>query len=143
MDEEKNSLSKDTNFLAPACGLFCGVCSDYDNNECHGCGCECGCAGKWHIEHCSIAKCAKSQNLESCAGCDDLPCTELIQFTNHPIWTTHSVCIENLRRRKKIGTKKWIEEQEKYWENEKNRAVEIWHHDECGKKAREFNKSRK
>ena len=123
-------------YLAPACGLYCGICSDYVNEECHGCGCGCGCAGKWHIEHCEIAECAKSRNLESCAGCEDLSCTLLIQFTNDPIWTTHSVCIENLRRRKKIGTVKWILEQKEYWSNENHCKKEIWQHDECGKKYR-------
>ena len=123
-----------SNFLAPSCGLFCGICSDFVKKECHGCGCDCGCAGKWHIEHCEIAACAKNKNLESCADCVDLPCTLLIQFTYDPIWTTHSVCIENLRRRKQIGTEKWIAEQQKYWSNEDKRKKEILHHQACGKK---------
>ena len=138
MDTEENPKTSENVFIAPACGLFCGVCSDFINNECHGCGCDCGCAGKWHFEHCKINECSQNRNLESCAECGDLPCTILIQFTNDPIWTTHSVCIENLRRRKKIGTEKWIEEQQEYWSNEDNQKKEIFHQDECSIKYRKW-----
>ena len=138
MDKEEIPMPNVTDFLAPACGLYCGICSDKINGECHGCGCECGCAGIWHFEHCNIAKCVNSRDLESCADCEELPCTLLIQFTNDPIWTTHSVCIENLRRRKEIGTKKWIEEQQEYWSNEHHCKKEIWQHDECSKKYRKW-----
>lgn len=32
--------------LALPCGLYCGICIDLANGECHGCGCGCGkCAG--------------------------------------------------------------------------------------------------
>jgi hypothetical protein len=76
--------------------------------------------------------------MDSCAECEEFPCTHLIQFTHDPIWTTHSVCIDNLRRRKKIGTEKWIEEQEKYYSDDSNRKKEMLHHDKCAIKSSEW-----
>jgi len=130
--------------LAPPCGLYCGICIDYVvNKECHGCGCECSkCAGKWHNDHCDIAKCAKGKGLESCADCEDMPCTRLIQFTCDPIWRTHAPCIENLRRRKKIGTDKWLAEQEQHWSHAAQRKRWLALYRECSRKARDARKKK-
>jgi hypothetical protein len=132
-------MNKDLNrnCLAPPCGLYCGICIDnITSKECHGCGCKCGkCIGDWHSNHCAIYECASNKQIESCADCKDFPCTILIQFTNDPIWRTHLVCIENLRRRKKIGTDKWIKEQEEYFINENNRNKEIQLHQDCADSA--------
>jgi len=137
--EEGDVAPKDKKaFLAPACGLYCGICMDYVDGKCHGCGCKCGrCAGKWHIEHCGIAACAKKKGLESCADCADMPCTQLIQFTVDPIWRTHAPCIENLRRRKKIGTSAWLREQEAHWKDEGNRTKWLALYRECSRKSRQ------
>ncbi len=119
--EEKATAS-----LAAPCGLYCGICMDHMSGECHGCGCSCNtCAGQWHAEHCAIAECAHSKGLESCSLCGDLPCTRLTQFTVDPVWRTHAPCIENLRRRKKIGTEEWLQEQETHWQDEDNRKAWI------------------
>jgi len=48
--------------------------------------------------------------LASCAECDDLPCTRLIQFANDPIWRTHLPVLENLRRIQRIGVEAWLDE---------------------------------
>jgi hypothetical protein len=40
--------------------------------------------------------------------------------TCDPVFLTSAPCIENLRRRKTIGTKKWVKEQEAYWADEDN-----------------------
>lgn len=110
--------------LAAPCGLYCGVCNDRAAGECHACGCACGhCAGSAHVDYCAIAQCARDRGHESCADCIDLPCTRLIQFTNDPIWRTHASCIENLRRRRKIGTAAWLREQEAYWADLDVRAI--------------------
>ena len=132
----------DKKSLAAPCGLYCGVCADNAiSKECHGCGCKCGqCAGEWHSNHCDISMCVSSKNLESCADCEELSCTRLIQFTHDPIWTTHSVCIDNLRRRKKTGTEKWIAEQEEYFSDDNNRKKEILHHDKCAIRSSEWKK---
>ena len=107
--------------MAAACGLFCGACDDMKEGRCHGCGCTCGkCVASSHAEHCKILKCASGKGLDSCADCAELPCTELIMHTCEPLFLTSMPCIENLRRRKTIGTKKWIKEQEAYWADEDN-----------------------
>jgi hypothetical protein len=136
--EEDTMEEAKTASLAPPCGLYCGICIDYLNGECHGCACACNkCAGKWHDEHCLIARCAHSKQVESCAQCEDLPCTRLIQFTVDPVWRTHAPCIENLRRRKKIGTEAWLREQTAHWQDEGNRKAWISLYQECSRKWQE------
>jgi len=123
----------------PLCGLYCGICKGKADGECHGCGCSCGkCAGTAHRSSCAIARCAIGKGLESCADCRDLPCTRVIQFAMDPIWRTHSVCIENLRRRKAIGTAAWLKEQEEFWKADKT-AAKLWLalYAECDKRSNE------
>ena len=137
-------MKEGTASLAAPCGLYCGICLDHMNAECHGCGCSCGqCAGKWHGERCLIAQCVHSGKLESCAQCKDLPCTRLIQFAVDPVWRTHAPCIENLRRRREIGTKAWLEEQEAHWQDESLRKAWISLYEECGRTWREQNQAGK
>jgi len=135
-------MSYNTKHLAPPCGLFCGCCSDQViDKKCHGCGCECGkCAGSAHSSQCDIVRCVKDHDLEHCGECQDFPCTMLIQFANDPIWRTHLPVLENLRRRKKIGTEKWIEEQKQFWSKQKRLEREIKCHQECSKKWQEWMK---
>ena len=121
------------------CGLYCDICKSKIDGECHGCGCSCGkCAGAAHRSSCTIAKCAAERKLESCADCKDLPCTRVIQFAHDPIWRTHSVCVENLRRRKAIGTAAWLKEQEAFWkDNPKDRQRWLALYAECDKRYNE------
>ena len=97
--------------LAP-CGLYCAVCLDNTvHHICHGCGCSCGkCAGEAHYQGCTISQCASSRGLETCAECDDLPCTELIHFAYHPSAIHHLQVIELLRRARKVGKEQVLEE---------------------------------
>ena len=107
--------------LAGACGLYCGTCS---SDDCHGCGCKCGqCAGSGRLGVCPVGPCISSRKVESCADCEEFPCTRLIEFTHDPVFTTHAVCIDNLRRRQRIGTEKWIEEQKEYFSDDRNRKM--------------------
>ena len=111
--------------LAGPCGLYCGICSDYASGECHGCGCECGgCAASYHHSQCEIYQCAGSRGLASCAVCDDLACTQLVQFAHDPVWITHGPVIDNLERIRLIGPAAWVEEQEAYWSD--RRHAEVW-----------------
>ncbi len=123
---------------AAPCGLYCGVCPDYTSGTCHGCKCKCGkCIGTGHASVCEIYKCVAAKDLKSCSDCGDLPCTQLIQFTVDPVWRTHTPCIENLRRQKKIGVDAWIREQEAYWKDPKR--LKRWNNlgAECDRKASE------
>jgi len=119
--------------LAAPCGLYCGVCSNYVDGMCHGCGCtanDCF-AGKKHVI-CSIYKCTLEKSIEDCSLCRDFPCTKLIQFVYDPIMKTHSPAINNLERRRKIGVEAWLKEQEDYWKNNVDKFKEwIQFHEEC------------
>jgi hypothetical protein len=108
--------------LAP-CGLYCAVCLDsIVNHACHGCGCDCGaCAGAWHDEHCEIARCAHGRGYGTCAECDELPCTTLIQFAYHPFCIHHLPVIETLRRVRKVGRERVLAELRAYFADEERR----------------------
>ncbi len=127
--------------LAPPCGLYCGLC---DPKECHGCGCACGkCAGKGHQKVCEVAQCALKRNVRSCGDCPGFACTRLIQFANDPVWRTHLPAIENLRRRKAIGTERWLQEQKEYWSDQKHREAWAALTAECDRKYAELNRPSK
>lgn len=118
--------------LATACGLYCGVCPMFLDGKCHRCGCDCGnCLGKARNEQCGILRCVRSRQLASCAECGELPCTRLIQFTVDPIWRTHAPCLENLRRRRQIGSAAWLAEQEAQFQDpqQRRRWLALFH--EC------------
>jgi len=120
--------------LAAPCGLYCGNCSDLLlDGACHGCGCDCGgCAVGLHHTACAIYRCCTAdRRLASCAECDDLPCTRLIQFVNDPIWRTHLPVLENLRRIQRIGVEAWLDEQQAYWADQRqlNRWLQL--HRQC------------
>jgi hypothetical protein len=123
--------------MAAPCGLYCGVCSDYlVNKECHGCFCECGeCASAYHREECDLYQCCVEQRgYEGCHECEELPCSKLIRFCFDPVWTSHSPVIENLRRRKAVGTKEWLEEQKRVFSDEKALKRWLWLQKECEKR---------
>jgi hypothetical protein len=108
-ETDMNAMQGDV--LAP-CGLYCAICVDHVVNKvCHGCGCECGrCAGTAHAENCQIAQCVAKQGFETCAECDELPCTDLILFAYHPLWQHHLPVIEVLRRAQKVGKERLLAE---------------------------------
>jgi hypothetical protein len=113
--------------LAAPCGLYCGNCSDLLLDKvCHGCGCDCACA----IYRC----CVTEKGLESCAECEDFPCTRIIQFTYDPIWRTHLPVLENLRRIQRTGVEAWLDEQEAYWADQQRLDRWLRLHQECGAK---------
>jgi len=129
--------------LAASCGLYCGVCSTFLEGSCHGCGCEANdCFAAKKHEVCTIFKCVREKGFQDCSLCNDLPCTELIQFAFDPIMRTHLPVIDNLARRRKIGIKAWIKEQQKYWKENQTRFDEwILFHQECKRKRKEASKT--
>jgi len=125
--------------LLGKCGLYCGICTDYTDCECEGCGCTSpNTAAAWHNTHCEIALCVASRGHESCADCDELACTKLIHFAYDPIWRSHLPVIENCRRIRRIGTEAWLNEQRAYFENDRNRRVWQRLHRQCGKELQRF-----
>jgi len=132
--------------LAAPCGLYCGACIDYlIYKSCHGCGCECGkCDAIGHHRQCDIYKCCVEQRgLKACSECEDFPCSLLTQFCYNPVWLHHLPVIENLRRRRTIGTEKWLKEQEKIWENEWYLRRWIWLQKECEGRLKKSSKESK
>lgn len=98
------------------CGLYCNICDDKKNGECHGCECPGhDCAASWHQQHCRIYRCAKAKGYETCAECDDMPCSMLNAFCCDTKWPLHLQALNNLSRIKKIGLKAWADEQAAYW----------------------------
>jgi len=67
--------------LATPCGLFCGFCRFYMNEECKGC-------GSVDRLDCKLYKCCRlDKRLHFCTECDDFPCTELrANIGLHPDW---------------------------------------------------------
>ncbi|MBN2047181.1 MAG: DUF3795 domain-containing protein [Anaerolineaceae bacterium] len=137
---------KDQNFLAP-CGLYCGICSDLTvNHECKGCGVECGCgecAACWHHAHCRIYQCVRGKGYLTCAECDDLPCTMLIEFAYDPFWRSHLPVIENLRRIRKIGAEAWLAEQAEYWSDDERRLRQEYAKAEYGARYQAYHQKKK
>ena len=132
----------EANKLATPCGIYCGICPEYLNGKCHGvCGCRCGqCTGAKAAQACDIARCVFGRKLQSCADCPELPCTQLIQAANDPVWRTGGPMIENLRRRKRIGTEAWLAEQKQYWSNKEKRERWLALFRECAAKDRTLGK---
>lgn len=120
--------------LAAPCGLYCGACIDYLSYEnCHGCGCKLDdCAASAHHKQCDIYTCCVEQKqLKACSECEEMPCTKLMQFCYNPVWLHHLPVIENLRRRRTVGTEKWLREQQEAWNNEWYRKRWLWFQKEC------------
>jgi len=55
----------------------------------------------------------------------------------------HFPVLENLRRRKAIGTKKWLEEQKHFWENEWYRCAWLWFQKKCENQFKNFKEESK
>jgi hypothetical protein len=97
--------------IAMPCGLYCGVCPEYLAERCKGI-----CKGS-----CPTGACVRDRGLDSCADCEELPCTKLIMLACDPIYLTGAANLANLRRRRRIGTEAWIAEQAEYWADERKR----------------------
>ena len=100
--EEKN--------LAGCCGLYCGLCPRYQSTAKSSCP---GCKILSLTISCKIFNCCvKSKGLVACAECSDFPCEknnpEVFQWDD---FVTRKVCIPNTKRIKKVGLKKWLQEQ--------------------------------
>ncbi len=139
---EKNRMEINPNFLSP-CGLYCGVCAIYmayrDNNEkfkqrltglyqggvagkgtlpnsenlsekdirCKGCLSD---DRFMHCAQCSIRDCTKEKGLSGCHQCDEFPCKFIDDF---PMAVGKKVILRCVPYRKKHGTRKWVEDEEK------------------------------
>ena len=132
----------DPRFASP-CGLYCGVCAirmaHQDNNQkfkerlvhlykggttdkgtlpnsenltiedIH-CG---GCLSAdlfMHCKQCEIRDCTRERGIDGCHQCDDFPCEFIDDF---PMRVGKKVILRCVPYRKKVGTEKWMEDEEK------------------------------
>jgi hypothetical protein len=127
-------------FVAP-CGLYCAVCAIYiaerDSNrklkerlvdlykggpgkgslpnsenlsiqdiKCRGCLAD---DRFMHCEQCEIRACTKEKDYTGCHQCDEFPCQYIEDF---PMTVGKKVILRAIPYWRKVGTKKWIEDEE-------------------------------
>jgi len=96
------------------CGLDCGLCPTYYTkgpSRCPGC-----CGPGFFEKHpsCSIiACCVKKNGFETCAECEDIPCTKIAKWDMGDSFISHKVCLSNLKQIKTIEIEKFVEIQKK------------------------------
>jgi len=115
--------------LAAPCGLYCGVCgiliAHRDNNikfkerlttvygvtvdeiKCEGCLSD---ELFGYCQTCSIRSCTIDKGIEGCHQCNDFPCKFIENF---PIPVGKKVILRAIPTWREIGTKRWMEEEEK------------------------------
>jgi hypothetical protein len=128
-------------FVSP-CGLYCGVCAIYmagrDNNQkfkerlvslytgkipgkgtlpnsdtmaCDDIQCG-GCLSTspfMHCRQCAIRECTKGKGYTGCHQCDAFPCRHIDEF---PMAIGKKVILRAIPYRRRVGTKKWIQDEE-------------------------------
>jgi hypothetical protein len=50
----------------------------------------------------------------------------------------HLPVIENLKRRRRVGMEKWLEEQRAFWENEWYRHAWLWFQRKCEERLKRY-----
>ncbi|WP_230869469.1 DUF3795 domain-containing protein [Iocasia frigidifontis] len=128
------------------CGLYCGSCEIFLVNQrdlveetakkwktnsedlyCNGCKKD---TNSVFCKDCQIKLCSESKELDYCFQCEDFPCADLIKFKNDEN-PHHSIVLHNLNNIKKIGTKKWLKEQEKRWSCPECGEKYSWYDEKC------------
>jgi len=94
------------------CGIDCGMCPTYYTkgiSKCVGC-----CGDEFSNSHpsCSIVTCCvKKKNLETCADCEDFPCSKLKDWDTVDSFVSHRNSISNLKDIKNQGIEDFIQQQ--------------------------------
>ncbi len=113
--------------LAP-CSMYCGVCGVYmasrDNNQklkeklakaygvtpeqiaCKGC---LSTEKFVYCQKCDIRTCVMEKNYQGCHECNEFPCKIIDDF---PVPVGKKVMLRSVPDRKKLGSKKWVEQEE-------------------------------
>ncbi|MFW9971464.1 MAG: DUF3795 domain-containing protein [Candidatus Odinarchaeota archaeon] len=95
------------------CGLDCGLCPVYYTegpSRCPGC-----CGPNFHNKHpsCSIITCCvKKHKFETCAECNDFPCSKIDNWDKFDSFISHRVSLSNLRLIKEEGIKQFYAQQQ-------------------------------
>lgn len=96
------------------CGLDCGLCPVYYTkgpSKCPGC-----CGPDFHNRHpsCSIITCCvKKHKFETCAECNEFPCSKIDKWDKTDSFISHRVSLKNLRLIKEIGIEEFFTQQQK------------------------------
>jgi hypothetical protein len=96
------------------CGLDCSLCPIYYTegpSRCPGC-----CGPDFFNKHpsCSIITCCvKKHNFETCADCNEFPCSNINKWDKYDSFISHRVSLSNLRLIKKEGITKFYSQQKK------------------------------
>jgi len=67
---------------------------------------DCSCKGEGGPSNCEIRFCAKEKGVDTCPFCDEYPCVKVQRLSEH-----YATLVQDGRRMRKIGIKKWVEEQ--------------------------------
>ena len=96
------------------CGLDCGSCPTYYTkgpSRCPGC-----CGTDFFQKHpscSSITCCVKNKDFETCAECEEFPCSKIDKWDAGDSFISHMACLSNLRYIKTIGIEKFFEIQKR------------------------------
>jgi hypothetical protein len=72
------SMKDKWDLMAP-CGLYCGECKAFLDEECGGCRSNSGIAAEFS-RICKIALCSNDKKVKVCLECDDFPCSHMDYF---------------------------------------------------------------
>ena len=96
------------------CGLDCGLCPTYYTkgpSKCPGC---CGPGFSDKHPSCSIITCCVKKNaFETCAECEEFPCSKIAKWDLIDSFICHRASLSNLKFIKTIGFEKFVEIQKK------------------------------
>ncbi|TXT56186.1 MAG: hypothetical protein BAJALOKI2v1_620020 [Promethearchaeota archaeon] len=109
--------------LIARCGIWCGTCRQYlvrKKELFEEKGLKRGCEGCWiRDKNCTFIKkeCAPLRNneIEFCYECENFPCDNLTELDELYVSRYNMSLIENQKRIKQMGIKKWIKEQEELY----------------------------
>lgn len=105
---------------AAVCGLYCTACEYRETNPCAGCMAVEGrpiWVAQVGIEVCPLYECCVAdRGMKHCGTCDDLPCEQFLKSHDPslgPEEAREDICrrVETLRRRGRVGTRRWLQEQ--------------------------------
>ncbi|MGQ9530184.1 MAG: DUF3795 domain-containing protein [Candidatus Bathycorpusculaceae bacterium] len=121
--------------VAP-CGLYCGECTAFLNENCGGCRSNKG-LSKEYRRYCRIYACSSNKEIKTCLECGEFPCKFFDFFKAETLesssWFLDVWC--NMKQIRDIGLKDFLKRKEK-WIRERKKCAEgkgIRYCDECKK----------
>ncbi|MFX0044001.1 MAG: DUF3795 domain-containing protein [Candidatus Hodarchaeota archaeon] len=96
------------------CGLDCGLCPVYYTkgpSRCPGC-----CGPDFFNKHpsCSIITCCvKKKSFETCAECNEFPCSKIDKWDKYDSFISHQVSLSNLNLIKEYGIEEFSSQQKR------------------------------